>query len=104
MRIQTVQMIQLIEKMIGVKMKQKYLLKLTPPNFVDNSERQELYNFSHAEGNRPLSIFRDQYSEELACPGILLGQKRPNDKQQLKSIYYKTEIRSLNLKTLNIPT
>ena len=37
--------------------------------------------------NRPLSIFRDQHSEELAYPGIFLGQKRPDDKQRLKTGY-----------------
>ena len=43
---------------------------LTAPDFVDDSERQEIYNFAHGEGNRPLSIFRDPYSKELAYPGI----------------------------------
>ena len=47
--------------------------------------------------NTPLSVFRDQYSEEMAYPGIFLGQKRPNDKQRLKSVYYseicKSELR-----------
>ena len=70
---------------------------LTSPDFVDDSERQEIYNFAPAEGNRPLSIFRDQYSEEMAYPGIFLGQKRPDDKQRLKSVYYseicKSELR-----------
>ncbi len=54
---------------------------LTAPDFVDDNERQSTYNFAPAEGNRPLSIFRDQYSEEMAYPGIFLGQKKPDDKQ-----------------------
>jgi hypothetical protein len=70
---------------------------LTPPDFVADSERQEIYNFAPAEGNKPLSIFRDQYSEEMAYPGIFLGQKRTDDKQRLKSVYYceicKSELR-----------
>ena len=70
---------------------------LTPPDFVNDSERQEIYNFAPAEGNKPLSIFRDQHSEEMAFPGIFLGQKRPDDKQRLKSVYYseicKSELR-----------
>ena len=70
---------------------------LTPPDFVDDSEKQEIYNFAPAEGNRPLSLFRDQYSEEMASPGIFLGQKRTDDKQRLKSVYYseicKSELR-----------
>jgi hypothetical protein len=70
---------------------------LTPPDFVDDSEKQEIYNFAPAEGNRPLSIFRDQHSEEMPYPGIFLGQKRTDDKQRLKSVYYseicKSELR-----------
>ena len=50
---------------------------LTPPDFVDNDEKQHIYNVAPAEANRPLSIFRDQYSEEMSYPGIFLGQKRP---------------------------
>ena len=57
------------------------------PDYVDNSERQQIYNIAPREGNTPLSVFRDQYSEEMAYPGIFLGQKRPNDKQRLKSVY-----------------
>ena len=70
---------------------------LTAPDFVDDNERQSIYNFAPAEGSRPLSIFRDQYSEEMAYPGIFLGQKRPDDKQRLNSVYYseicKSELR-----------
>ena len=70
---------------------------LTPPDFVDDDERQHIYNVAPAEANRPLSIFRDQYSEEMSYPGIFLGQKRPDDKQRLKSVYYsqicKSELR-----------
>ena len=67
------------------------------PDYVDNSERQQIYNIAPGEGNTPLSVFRDQYSEEMAYPEIFLGQKRPNDKQRLKSVYYseicKSELR-----------
>ena len=70
---------------------------LTPTDFVDDTERQEIYNFAPAEGNRPLSIFRDQYPEEMAYPGIFLGQKRPDNKQRLKNVHYseicKSELR-----------
>ena len=49
------------------------------------------------EGNKPLSIFRDQYSEELAYPGIFLGQKQPENKDRLVSVHYsdicKSELR-----------
>ena len=71
----------------------------TPPDFVSNCERQEIYNVAPGEGNRPLSIFRDQYSEEMAYPGIFLGQKSPDDKQRLRSVHYseicKSELRDL---------
>ena len=43
---------------------------LTATDFLDDSERQQIHNVAPGEGNRPLSIFRDQYSEELAYPGI----------------------------------
>ena len=70
---------------------------LTPPDFVNDSERQEIYNFAPGEGIRPLSVFRDQHSEEMAYPGIFLGQKRPDDKNRLTSVYYseicKSELR-----------
>ena len=48
---------------------------LTPPDYVDNSERQQIYNIAPGEGNTPLSVFRNQYSEEMAYPGIFLGQR-----------------------------
>ena len=70
---------------------------LTPPDLVNDSERQEIYNFAPGEGNSPLSVFRDQYSEEMAYPGIFLGQKRPDEKSRLRSVYYseicKSELR-----------
>ena len=72
---------------------------LTSPDFLDDNERQHIYN---AEGSRPLSLFRDQFSEEMAYPGIFLGQKRPDDKQRLASVYYseicKSELRRSDLR------
>lgn len=32
-------------------------------------------NVAPAKGNRPLSVFRVKHSEELAYPGIFLGEK-----------------------------
>ncbi|CAB4013450.1 Hypothetical predicted protein [Paramuricea clavata] len=70
---------------------------LTSPDFLDDNERQHIYNVAPAEGSRPLSLFRDQFSEEMAYPGIFMGQKRPDDKQRLASVYYseicKSELR-----------
>ena len=45
-------------------------------DYVDNSGQQQFYNIAPGEGNTLLSVFRDQYSEEMAYPGIFLGQKR----------------------------
>ena len=63
---------------------------LTSPDFVTDNERQHILNVAPGEGNRPMSIFRDKYSEELAYPGIFLGQKRPDNTNRLtKSIIVK---------------
>ena len=70
---------------------------LIPPDFVNDNERQEIYNVAPGEGNRPLSVFRDQYSEEMAYPGVFLGHKRPDNKERLRNVYYseicKSELR-----------
>ena len=60
---------------------------LTPPDYEDNSERQQIYNIAPGEGNRTLSVFRDQYSEKMFYPGIFLGQKRPDKEQRLKNVH-----------------
>jgi hypothetical protein len=43
------------------------------------------------------SIFRDKYSEELAYPGIFIGQKRPDNTNRLTKVHYseicKSELR-----------
>ena len=36
---------------------------LTSTDFLKDNERQNILNVAPAEGNRPLSIFRDKYSE-----------------------------------------
>ena len=70
---------------------------LTSTDFVEDSESQYILSVAPGEGNKPLSIFRDQYSEELAYPGIFLGQKRPENKDRLVSVHYsnicKSELR-----------
>ena len=43
---------------------------LTATDFLEDSERAQIYSITPGEGNRPLSLFRDTYSEELAYPGI----------------------------------
>ena len=58
---------------------------LTATDFLNDYERGSIHNVAPGEGNRPLSIFRDKYSEELAYPGIFLGQKRTDDKDRSES-------------------
>jgi hypothetical protein len=69
---------------------------LTSPDFVTDSERQHTLNVAPGEGNRPISIFRDKYSE-LAYPGIFIGQKRPDNTDRLTDVHYneicKSELR-----------
>lgn len=47
---------------------------LTVTDFLEDNERQNILNVAPAEGSRPLNVFRDKYPEELAYPGIYLGQ------------------------------
>lgn len=53
----------------------------TATDFLQENERQNILNVAPAEGNRPLSVFGDKYCEELAYPGVFLGQPRPEMKQ-----------------------
>ena len=66
-------------------------------DFVEDSELQHILNVAPGEGIKPLSIFRDQYFEELAYPGIFLGQGRPGNKDRPLDVHYsdicKSELR-----------
>ena len=70
---------------------------LTASDFVTENERQCILNVAPAEGNTPLSVFRDKYSEELAYPGIFLGQKRRDNTNRHTDVHYseicKSELR-----------
>ena len=70
---------------------------LTTANFVENDEQQHVLNVAPAEGSRPLSIFHDKYSEELAYPGIFLGEKRSDNNDRITPVHYseicKSELR-----------
>ena len=61
---------------------------LTATDFLEDNERQNILNVAPAEGNRPLRIFRDKYSEQLAYPGIFLGQKRPENEHRMVKVHY----------------
>ena len=70
---------------------------LTAPDFMTDNERQHILNVAPGEGSTPLSVLRDVYSEELAYPGIFLGQKRPDNINRLTDVHYseicKSELR-----------
>ena len=70
---------------------------LTAPDFMTDNERQHILNVAPGEGNTPLSVFRDVCSDELAYPGIFLGQKRPDNINRLTDVHYseicKSELR-----------
>lgn len=70
---------------------------LTAPDFLDDTERENIFNVAPAEGSTPLSIFRDKHSEELAYPGICLGKKRTENDKRLVPVHYsdicKSELR-----------
>ena len=61
---------------------------LTPTHFLEDNERQHILNVARAEGNRPLSVFRDEYSEELAYRRIFLGQPQQETKQRKVTVNY----------------
>ena len=69
----------------------------TATDFLEDDERQNILNLAPAEGNRPLSVFRDKYCEELAYPGIFLGQARTENENRKVNINYsdicKSELR-----------
>ena len=55
---------------------------LTSTDFVEDNKQQYILNLAPAEGSRLLSVLRDKLSQEMAYPGIFLGQGRPeNDKR-----------------------
>ena len=60
---------------------------LTTTDFLDDTERQQIYNIAPGEESIPLSIFRDKYSEELAYPGIFLGQRRPENSKRAVDVH-----------------
>ena len=69
----------------------------TAASFLGESEQQHILNIAPAESNRPLSVLRDKNCEELAYPGIFLGQARPKSNLRKVKVYYsdicKSELR-----------
>ena len=60
----------------------------TATDFLEDNERQNILNVASGEGNQPLSVFRDKCCEELAYPGIFLGQPRPHTEQRKVKVTY----------------
>ena len=65
---------------------------LTSTDFVEDNDRQYILNLAQAENSRPLSVFKDKFSEKMANPGIFLGQGRPKNDKRLTPVHY-SEIR-----------
>lgn len=70
---------------------------LTANDFLKDNERPQIYSIALGEASVPLSIFRDRYSEELAYPGIFLGQERSSNEERVVPVHYndicKSELR-----------
>lgn len=69
----------------------------TATDFLGDSKRQYVRNVAPGEGHTPLNVFRDKNFEELAYPGIFLGQKRPENDSRNTPVHYseicKSELR-----------
>ena len=70
---------------------------LTSPDFLDESERKHVFSLAPGEGSRPVSTFKDKHCEELAYPGIFLGEARADNKDRHVPVFYsdicKSELR-----------
>ena len=55
-------------------------------------EEQLTFSFAPGEGNKPLGLFMDKYSEELSFPTIYCGKAKPSSVD--KSIPYAEELKS----------
>ena len=73
---------------------------LTSPDFVEDCEREKVLNFAPGESSHPISVFKYQYCEELAYPGIFCGQAKADNKDRNVPVYYsdicKSELRHSN--------
>ena len=85
---------------------------LTSTNFVEDNERHYILNLAPAEGSRPLSVFRDKLSEEMAYPendkGLTPGhyseicrsELRRSDRKAamcVENIFFKTKKLKMNI-------
>ena len=73
-----------------------------------NFDKNEVLSVAPGEGQRPLSVFKDPYSEYLAFPTIFCGQKRLENSERHTPVYYsdicKWELRCVDRRVaLHIP-
>ena len=61
---------------------------LTGTDFLEDSEREQMYSIAPGEGSTRLSKFRDKFSEELASLGIFNREKRPEIEGRLVNVHY----------------
>ena len=67
---------------------------LTAPDFLEDDERSAIHVVAPAQGNQPVSIFREKHAEQLAFPNIFMGTSRPPTHQPVHySELCKSEIR-----------
>ena len=64
------------------------LTVLTATDFLEGSERAQIYSKAPGERSVPSSIIRDKYYEELAYSEIFLSQKRPENDDRLVDVHY----------------
>lgn len=50
---------------------------LTAQDFIEDTERNQVYSIAPAEGNRPISIFKDLLCEELSFQIFLQDKQEP---------------------------
>ena len=70
---------------------------LTAPDFLEDEESELRYILAPGQGRTPVSVFKNEYSKELAYPNVYCGQSRLDNKSRKVTLYYseicKSELR-----------
>ena len=70
---------------------------LTAPDFLEDEESELRYILAPGQGRTPVSVFKNEYSKELAYPNVYCGQSRLDNKSRKVPLYYseicKSELR-----------
>lgn len=56
----------------------------------DLREFNRILSIAPAEGNTPLSMFQDKFSEFLCFPGLYCGQPREDNNKRITPVHYST--------------